>query len=306
MFENQSALPPELITEITGYLIDDKDSVLSSALTCHTWYNATRQCFYHKISISSKERLETLEELVDENPTIGCWVRILRVSEMHSVNWVIHIPGIARKLPNVRTLEMSKLWQHISHSNPEWFESLSQFTSIQHLSLDRCMFSVNFLKSLVSSLPHVKALSLARTNIDEYSFDIGSIFEVPYDEKDPEMPCLHEPRLEEFSVDTSVFSSCEGVCEWLRTTESVSTLRTIIYPIDSLTSFKEIGDLLVAAGGQLEYLECSMAKEVSKSVYPENGFAQYFKLSHHTGLRHIKHILQAHGSVQEQRSQGTR
>lgn len=255
-------LPVELITHIiteareTGGVL----ALSSCALVCSTWNLISRPYIFYKIKIISVTHLHDLDSLLDADPSVQPFVRILVVQPLVeeplvASPWIEQVPKtLPSRLPNLHTIHLNDLCDFGQHVNVQFVTSFSTFTTVRKLAFDNAVIDFDRLISIAASLPALQAV--------EFGFmrPLGSVT--------PAIPRMHAPQLHSLCVSAGKIESkaLEHVIEWLA--PSRQSLRQLVLSI-YIGNTGAVGRLLRDVGKGLELLELRFEAMFPASIEAE-------------------------------------
>jgi hypothetical protein len=231
-------LPQELIDIIIDHLFDDSPSLKACSLACTSFLGSSRLHLFRSVTISTKERVDRLLDIVHGSPTFPNNIRSLAIERADKAT------------ASIRNIDLSKLFaldfqvKTLVFTNVDWnFELPRVFPTIVQLTLHWCTFAdFRRFQSLLGMLPNVRYLRMFYTRWEASG---GTEGEDSYAGIEP-------PRIRHLTVFASKLESLGG---WLRHYKVDQSLRTIRFSDYGSPEFKACVRLIETAGKSLVHLE---------------------------------------------------
>ena len=219
-------LPHDVLVQIAKHLQNDSKALQACTLASRAWLVAAQPSLFLNIAVTSRSRLLGLEKFVDAS-SVGSWIKSLELdrsvkeSEVISPEfeypfWFFQLtPKLAEKLVNLTTIHFFHITGTSLNPSEALFRQLAQFTAVDCLILEDCHIKDVVLCAFVAAFPALKTLHLR-----SHHKQAGVQSDIPY---------LHPPRLTSLSVDVSMspFDMVTPFLQWISTTQSVDTLRSV-------------------------------------------------------------------------------
>lgn len=219
-------LPHDVLVQIAKHLQSDPKALQACTLTSRAWLVAAQPFLFLNIAVTSRTRLLELEKFVDAS-SVGSWIKRLELdrsvkeSEVISTQfeypfWFFQLaPKFAEKLVNLTTIHFFHITGTSLNPSEALFRQLAKFTAVDCLILEDCHIKDVVLCAFVAAFPGLKSLHLR-----SHHKQAGAESDIPY---------LHPPRLTSLAVDVSMspFDMITPFLQWLSTTQSVDSLRSI-------------------------------------------------------------------------------
>lgn len=255
-------LPTELIAHIIieAHNIGGVSALSSCALVCSTWNLISRPNILYKIKLTTIIHLRDLGSLLDADPSVPPFVRVLVVQPLVeeplvASPWIEQVPQILpSRLPNLHTIHLNDLCDFGEHINPQFITHFSTFSTVRNLAFDNAVIDFDRLISIAASLPALQVV------------DFG--FMRPLGSSTPTCPRIRSPRLLSLGVHAGRIESkaLEHVVGWLAPSyHSLRQLELSIY----IGNTRTVGRLLRDIGKGLERLELRLEAMFPASVEAE-------------------------------------
>ncbi|KAI0333676.1 hypothetical protein GY45DRAFT_1432114 [Cubamyces sp. BRFM 1775] len=286
-------LPAEVTDQIIFFVWPDRQALCQCALTCRAWLPASRHQLFREVEICSTQAYDALVCHVLHSDAMRPWLAsVRRVRVVHpfipkATSMSLGIPGgpsdrrdfkqghrfiheFAGHLPNLQSLVLTGIdWLQCT-AHPSLHLVLASFSRIEALALDFCRFiSFNAFRRLIVALPALRALSVVIASWPTASpppMQIGATHS-PVPRLALTRPLLQCMREEGCS---------RTILEWLSTTPSRETLRSVSFPPQSAMYHHTF---LRSLSSSIRTLELGL---------PRDGSAIPWPLSHFSHLESLK------------------
>ena len=262
-------LPNELVDDILKYIssASDTKTLRACSLVCHVWWYLSRPYIFHTVTITVHARLIELEDLLDRERAIGLYVRSLTIRpEVGPVStpspWlesiVVRLPGM---LPNLRTIQLIKLYDFGDYITEGFIQGFTSFTSVVNLAFDNCSLSLPLVFAVASALPDLRHLR------------IGFIMPLHLLPGTDTLPRIHSPKLHSLHLDIGEMYpyGMQEITGWIMdcpSRHSLRSLRICAIPVNMGPAGKFIEDL----GPQLNELDLKLDIRLPAPVEAEGEF----------------------------------
>ncbi|KZT04669.1 uncharacterized protein LAESUDRAFT_727847 [Laetiporus sulphureus 93-53] len=292
-------MPFELLSQIVRYLLKDSAAVKAFSQTCHSWNAAGKPALFHAVTLDSVERLEELCSLTDNNPAIATWIHEIHLNcdalygeaEDASPALIFAFVDILQgKLENLQTLALNNLSSFRGYASRDFFNKLSQFSTVTSLTFRRCTLPVDVWNPLISSFPHLSDL-----HVHSLSFNHSS--EGIWVELQNFPRCSRIPPITSFrchSVNRDMHMRLFG--RWFQESMHSPTLRTVSIYIFHHWELEELGQFLRWLGDSLENLEILFLTMKGQAL-SYSAIKRCMKLSTCTQIRTLRLHDPGHRSV---------
>ncbi|CAL1708502.1 unnamed protein product [Somion occarium] len=183
-------LPNELIHHITGYLWNDRYSLLDCITVCRSWHTAALPHLYHTYDLAKMDDLAQLEGQIKNDRRVGYWIKELRIHRVSALEptvsqsqgilplqlflerFPVHLPEALKSLRGIEFHGFyaypDTAWANVPLTS--FLEALGSFASVTTITFVGCSLPLYVTLAFVHALPNVVDLHCH----GNYCVDFGS------------------------------------------------------------------------------------------------------------------------------------
>lgn len=161
-------IPHDLVILILTFLEGDRAALAASSLVSRSWRDAAQPHFFRSITLTSLERLQYLEDLIESGHIVAHWITELQIDTcvnagplIDKSSWIYPLSSnLSSKLVGLRHIHLRHLYQTTPSDDDPSLAPLGAFSTVTRVTVEDCHLTGHTLFELLGSFTNLEDLQV--------------------------------------------------------------------------------------------------------------------------------------------------